>query len=250
MKRLLIYIFAFIALAPSIYAQSDSTSRKNDRLSEIEAKEVPDGARKKGNEIRKKFDFGMLEYEGLGTASYKTEDYNYKKSYNFEFFINALELQYNPAQWIGVNLGMDIVWRSFDCDSCAFAIDADRHIYTKSMEELGASFDHFSSEIRVFSLAIPASLEFHKGLFTFRAGAELDLNLWGKTVTKYRQDNHKAKDVYKKAALNTVSYGLFAAISWARYGFYIKYFPDSRQILESPSPQFTNYTSIGLIFGL
>jgi len=51
---------------------------KNDRLSEIEAKEVPDGARKKGNEIRKTFDFGMLEYEGLGTASYKTEDYNYK----------------------------------------------------------------------------------------------------------------------------------------------------------------------------
>jgi len=250
MKKLLICLTASLALIPSIYAQSDSTSRKNDKLSEIEALEIPDSkSRKNKVKQRELFDYEILTYYGYGLNLTKSDDFTPHALRCYDIFFNALELQFNPGEHFGINLGATLEWKAFASNTEMFTLDADKNFITITPEEAGGPFDRYESYMKVFSINVPLCLEYRSGLFDLRVGAELDFNLSGRSVSNYKLDNHKGRDIYKKAVLNKTSYALVAAASFSSTGIYVKYYPAKSPLTASPSPEFS-FVSLGIILSL
>jgi len=237
MKKTILILVSLLASSFVMSAQSDSTSRKNDKLSEIEAMEVPD-KKPKSSSSSELFEFKELVYYGYGLNLVNSDIYTNDALHSYDIFFNVLELQVNPWNNLSINLDANLEWKAFASRTEIFSLDEDRDVITLTPEQAGGPFDRFESYVKIFSIDLPLSLEYHKGLFSLRAGAELDFNLSGRTVTNIKLDNHKARDIHKKVVLDKTSYALVASASFAYTGMFVKYYPEYK------------FTTLGIILGL
>jgi len=247
MKRLI--VFAALALACiDAAAQSDSTSKKHDKLSEIEALSLP-SHKKKSAVPESLFDYDMLSYSGYGLLRVKKENFSTKMLGHYEVFSNILEGRVNPCDWMSVNLGLDIAWKGFRSDSCVFALDSNKDLQILNPEQAGGPFDSYNSYLKCFNLAFPLTVRFHGSHFSARLGAQAEWNIYSWTVTRTKKDNYRGKDTYKRTNLNALSYSLIAGINYYGVGVYFKYSPSSCPIFSSENAKF-GYTSFGIVLGL
>ena len=181
MKRIIIIVAALCACMGSAAAmeKADSTAQTGkDRLEKLE--ELADKAKeKKAKKAEKFFNFDLVEAFGWG-YHLMGDKFSDRMADNFEIWFNALQLTLNPADWLGITLGLDLKWDRYKAGGAYYLhpnninelvwdnVSVQQALYPAA----GGQFKTLSSQANIFSLALPLALDFRIGSFGIRAGAE------------------------------------------------------------------------------
>lgn len=240
MKKI-ITISALLALCLGAAAQNTG----KDRLDELENKTVEEKSTpKKAEKEYELFDFNILARMGSGYIN--VADQRFKPQNSYEFFLNTMEFELNPAKWLGLSLGLDLKWNSFyPKPEYVFSRDTNNDpiiIDTPAQREKNVS------KLNVFSLAVPLSI-------TFNFGSDFGLSLGAEAVytpaSKARiKDSYSIGDADYKVTTPcnypAFNWDICVCLYYGMAGLYYRFYP------MHPLLNFSKQTnsSVGIIFNL
>lgn len=212
-------------------AAADSTSAGRERLDEIEnlAGEIRE-KKSKSKDHDKLFEFNMVRYFGVGDIlADGTDWFDAKKNRSLDIWFTAAEMDLNATPWFSFDLGLNLKWsRLMAGDEKYLYMDADRNFRctdAATVKDPAIEYRKFESRINIFSLAVPAALDFHFGDFTVRLGGDFVVPLSAAANTKVRYDNEKQRTRRSGGNVADWYYDIFGEISYDDLGVYVRYNP-------------------------
>ena len=192
--------------------------------------------------------FDMFNHLGFGYNAVQSADY--KPAFSSDIFLNVLKVGVYPAEWLGLELGVDLEFNDFSSRESAFALVNDKiQAVDFQVLGLGNTFDRKSSDFSVFSLSAPVLVKGRFGKIQLGAGAVASWNITGTTSAFLRQGNRDLNYSERKAKVNPFSYGIMATVSYGGVGLFCKFYPKSSHLLPEGSVDFS-YTTLGIALGL
>ena len=239
-----------ITLILCLLACSLSFAQKNGRdvLDQIENIPLREKERVSQRES-KVVEFGALSHVGYGFNIVQSTDFQPWRGNSGDFFLNIVKLGIFPAQWLGVEFGLDFQTRAVRSKMSAFSIDADRHIKVQEFSTLGGPFDESTSSLSTVGLSAPVLVKGRIGYFELGAGVEFQWNGTGRTSYTYRTGSTSTTVSTGKGLVNSWTWNVMATMSFSRLGIFAKYYPATPQNRLVDSPAFS-YWTIGMAFGL
>ena len=245
MKKILISILAFLTVVPA-FAQSASS------IDAILPEEIGYGDEEDRTVIFRSPDDKVLVYGsshiGYGFHSLKSSDFLPGRSK--EIFINMVKLGVYPADFLGLELSMDLEHNSFKSNNTFFFIDENslvRQLETGMV--VTGKVNKPISAFNYFTLNFPLLAKVRLGKMELGGGAEAGFNFAGRTWYRYSFDNRTIGVRDKGAKLNTFTYGFVGVLSYDGIAFFVKWYPKTSRILPEGSLDL-NYMTLGLAFGL
>lgn len=161
---------------------------------------------------------------GFVTAVGAPDGMNVDMSSSYEIFADLLGIHtsyYHGRHDFSVGLGID--WRNYRMTGRRCFVKDDDGVHVTCYPE-GAEEDF--SRIKVFSLAFPFRYEWKAAKkISFNVAAILNLNTYASIKTRYTQDGHRMKDVYKNIRQKPVTVDFMLGARWNMLGLYVKYSP-------------------------
>lgn len=227
MKKIVLTMAAILAAA-SVFAQSSK-----DRLSELEKATVEEDTKPAKQEKEfKLFDFTGVSEMGFGLNLVKEDQFAHgiKGNKSSDFFINILELSFNPTKWTSITLGANLDWTNYAVGPANYfhgVPDGDSR--KLDLTPVAEGMNYTSSRLHVFSIAVPLALGLHVGSISLRAGAEANFRLKSNVKYEYRDANNDLFTVKDSTptGLNKFALDYFASLNLGFIGLYVKYFPES-----------------------
>ena len=188
----------------------------------------------------------VFDHIGYGYNFVQSNDYT--PGWSGEFMFNIVEFCLRPAEVLGIDLGVDFAWSTFDSKKNAF-------LQSNQLIKAG-DFSHYvegtiekkNSGFEVLSLTAPLVVKGIFDKFVIGAGAFANWNIASDTYCHYRKDNLRA-DLYEtKAKVNPFTYGFIATVSYDEFGVYFKFYPKSSRLLPEGSVDLS-YMTLGLVLG-
>ena len=188
----------------------------------------------------------IFDHIGYGYNFVQSNDFT--PSWSGEFVFNVLKFGLRPAEVLGIDLGVDFTWSTFDSKKDAF-LQSNQLIkvgdYSHYVE---GTVDNKRNGFEVLSLTAPLVVKGIFDKFVIGAGAFASWNITGQTFCSYRQENVHA-DLYEvKAKVNPFTYGFLATVAYDDFGVYFKYYPKSSKLLAEGSVDLS-YLTLGLVIG-
>ncbi|MBR4821750.1 MAG: hypothetical protein IKZ71_01205 [Bacteroidales bacterium] len=246
MKKTIILIAALLSISSAAaYAQEEKKDAK-ERLAEIEAMTVKAKKAKKARFAEKNlFDFDVLNYSGYGLHSISgSADWNMGNSR--EIILNILDLKLNPTNWLSINAGFDLKWNKFCSKKNYFEVSGGA--LTSNVPSLTAdpAPKYKKSDIRTFSLSVPASIGFSVGKLGLNLGVEgvYNANKYTRVKTRYTLDGSEYIKKTKGGEVEKYQLNYLALIRFSDIGLYYKYCPKP---LVPGNDMAKHYQTIGFI---
>ena len=241
MKKI-ITVFALLAACFGAYAQNTG----KDRLEELENMTVEDKVSSKKTEREYRlFDFQVISHLGIGWHLMDAPEFQQgSKGFNKEFYMNTVELDIWPTQWMSLNLGLDLKWQNFTpASGNIFQLDANNDIVYAAAPAANTGME---STLHYFSLAAPLALNFNLGLFGFSAGAELVYTPASRVRIKdsYSIGSSDYKVVTRGCNFDNLSWDIFATVYAGTTGVYFRYYPQQPLVPTAPF----NLMTVGVYF--
>ena len=244
MKKIIISIFLLAAASFGLSAQKDTTiTPARERLAEIEKLSVEVKKHKSAKSDHDLFEFNFLAHVGYGRHKVDGDAFRSKFGPSYEIFINAFDLEFNPAGWISFNAGLDMQWDRFISTSRQIEVSGDKYAFAATAP------DDINSRICTHGLSIPAMLSLHLGESSLSLGAECIFNLghFNKAKSSYTAGDSHFTQSTKGGDFEKFRYAYIAAIDFSGLGIYYKYCPKS---LIPGSNMIEKYQTIGIVFSM
>ena len=188
----------------------------------------------------------IFDHIGYGYNFVQSNDFT--PSWSGEFVFNVLKFGLRPAEVLGIDLGVDFTWSTFDSKKDAF-LQSNQLIkvgdYSHYVE---GTVDNKRSGFEVLSLTAPLVVKGIFNKFVIGAGAFASWNIAADTYCHYRQDNLRGDLSESKAKVNPFTYGFLATVAYDDFGVYFKYYPKSSKLLPEGSVDLS-YMTLGLVIG-
>ena len=208
---------------------ADTTSTR-DRLDAIEdlAGEVKE-KKAKSKAHDKLFDFSNARF-GFGDVLVDGVDwFNAKKNRSFDIWFTAIEMDVNATEWFSFDLGLNLKWNRLRAgDGKYLYLNTDKAVNcidASLVKDPSIEYKKFISQVNVFSLAVPAALDFHFGKFGARLGADFVFPVSNSLRTREKYDNETHRSRYNGADLAKWYYDFFGELSYSDIGIYVRYSP-------------------------
>lgn len=212
---------------------SDSTAVSGkDRLEKLE--ELADKAKeKKAKKADKVFNFNVLERFGWGCHM---PDGNFSERIrdNYEIWFNAFDLCLNASGWMSITAGLDLKWDRFVAGG-SYYLHPDAlgdlkwdniSVQQADYPAAGGDFKQLGSQVNLFSLSVPAALDFHASSFVFRAGAEFVFPVTARQKENAKYGNTSVRKEVKGVETAGWYYAPFVEVGYDGVGIYCKYIPN------------------------
>lgn len=191
-------------------------------------------------------DMEVLSHMGFGYNIVKTTDF--ESSASEEFFINILNLKLNPADFLGIEIGVDYKTVDFRSKEDAFYLDNNKIIHAMPFKaKYDVNYTRNFSRFRTNTFSAPVTLNLNAGPFTFGGGAEANYNLTGRIKDKYFVDGKKNKNIEKGAQFNKFNYNFLAYICYDGTGLYFRYYPKNSRLMPEGGVD-VSFMTIGVIY--
>ena len=242
MKKVIISII-FCILAANSYAQSDSTRTAKDRLTEIENMELKAKKAKSIQSDNDIFEVNALAHFGYGWLSVNGDNFSSKFGPSREIFLNALNLEFNPAPWVSLEAGLDFKWNKYAVKGECFIINNGDIQYPAGGS---AGMDNIKSAIKGFSFTVPALLKINLPYCSIGGGVELIFNRNKYTHVNSTYDINGTRYTARTngGKLEPFRMAYMAMLDFDGLGVYYKYCPES--IIQG-SNIIRNYHALGII---
>lgn len=254
----------------TIYGSESDKSFKYSRKDEYNPGEtkvvINDNKKRKANSDSQRFDFSVPFYRklknepvdwdkmlnpgnfGFALISTDSDVMNFKGQRSYEIFLdlNSCDFRSNSGRHL-FSYGVGLSWKNFSMTKSRMYKD-DEGIIHHSVEWPEHS-DPKVSKLRVFSVTFPImySCNIASG-FGFTLGPVVNLNTYSSIVNKYRLNDEKQKDKYKRAHCNLATVDVMFQLNFRDVGVYAKYSP--MNIMDTDYwPEFKHW-AIGLTLNL
>lgn len=192
--------------------------------------------------------FDLFSHIGYGFHFVKSNSFN--PNSGGELFVNVLKFGVYPAQWLGMELGVDMAFNNFNSKREAFYLDNARKIQVKDFSEIEAgTLDKHRGGFNVFSLNAPLLVKGIIGDVQVGVGAVASWNAAADTYYYFRKDNRRTEVSETKAEVNPFTYGFIATVSYDGLGLFFKYYPKSSRLLPEGGVDLS-YMTLGISIGL
>ena len=189
MKKLYI-IGLMLSLCTAAFAQKSG----RDVLDDLEKLEIPkkNVVAVSDNNI---FEFKVFSHIGYGFNIARSNDFAPRKGRSGSLFVNLVNINIFPIQWVGLEAGIDIAYNFFTTQENLFMIDNDRNVKVMKFSDLtsltlpGEAIDRNRSKLSYGSMNVPVLLKGRWKHLEMGLGAELVWNWKGGTSYSYRQAN-------------------------------------------------------------
>ena len=192
--------------------------------------------------------FDLFSHIGYGFHFVKSDTFN--PNSGGELFLNVLKFGVYPAEWLGLELGVDMAFNNFNSKRDAFYLDNNRKIQVKDFSEIAAgTLDKHRGGFNVFSLNAPVLVKCFIGDVQLGVGAVASWNAAADAYYYFRQDHRRTEVSETKAEVNPFTYGFMATVSYDGLGLFFKYYPKSSKLLPEGSVDLS-YMTLGIAIGL
>ena len=188
----------------------------------------------------------LFSHMGYGYNFVDSKDYT--PGWSGEFVFNLVKFGLRPADVLGIDLGIDFAWNTFDSKTNAFKQENQLIKVTDFSHYVEGSVEKKNSGFDVIGLTAPLVVKGIFGKFEIGGGAFTNWNITGSTYCRYRQNNARAQFDETKAKVNPFTYGFLATVSYDDFGVYFKYYPKSSKLLPEGSVDLS-YMTLGLVLG-
>lgn len=194
-----------------------------------------------------RFQLETLSRIGYGYHFVKSAEF--KPSGAGEFFFNFVQIDYFPTDFLEIQFGLDCEFNHFSSKYSRFILDDHYRVQVEPFPEYSKTNTSFRGGFRYFNINAPLLVKGIIGYLQIGLGAEVSLNVAGKTFNNLKVDNTRTQFSESKIALNRFSFGLVGGVTFDDFGLYVKYYPRASRNLVPGSVEFTHWT-LGFTFGL
>ena len=229
MKSKLLVFAAALLCTLSVFAQDDLLSgieNLPDRTSKVNV----DGPFKKAG-------IEPLQSFGFGVHSVKSDAFTSKGFMCNQFYLNLITAYLRPVSWLSLNVGADVAWDNYGSKGKLFELDPSNNIFSRDMVA-----DEKYSSINTVSFLFPCTLKVYAERLAFRAGAEAILNVGAGVDARLRSGNTSTYIETSKAKVNRWGYDFVAGVSYAGFGMFVKYMPETVRQFPEPGPSLERWT--------
>ena len=188
----------------------------------------------------------VLSHMGFGYNIVKTTDF--EPSASEEFFINILNLDLRPTDFLGFEIGVDYKTVDFRSKEDAFYLDNNNVIHAMPYKaKYDVNYTKNFSRFRTNTFSAPVTLNLYAGPVTIGGGAEANFNLPGRVKDKFFVDGKKNKNIEKGAQFNKFNYNFLGYISYEDTGIYVRYYPKNSRLMPEGGVD-VSFLTIGVIY--
>ena len=247
MRRLLIAVLALCTLVPAysqdLSALADVYADGTPILPEEEEPSMIIAQSKDGKVV-----FYGSTHMGYGFHVMKSSDFLPARSK--EFFLNLVKLGIYPADFLGIELGVDAEHNSFKSNNTFFFTDGSDTVRQEAIENVvPGKVTKPISAFNYLTLNFPLLVKLRFGDLQIGGGAEAGFNFAGRTWYRYNTERRTVGVRDKGARINSFTYGFIGMVSYQGIAFFVKWYPGSSGILPAGSPDLDHMT-FGIAFGL
>ena len=184
---------------------------------------------------------------GMALLNVNSGNVDFRTQRSYEVFFNLCDDYFKLSSFMTFNYGLGFSWKNFAMTKSGMMTkDDEGNILIGGWPEKS---EPKVSKLRVFSVTFPFvfGVNFYRGV-GFSVGPVVNLNACSSIVNKYRLNDEKQKDKYKRAHCNLATVDLMFQLNFRDVGVYAKYSP--MNIMDTDYwPEFKHW-AIGLTLSL
>ncbi len=184
---------------------------------------------------------------GMALLNVNSGNVDFRTQRSYEVFFNLCDDYFKLSSFMTFNYGLGFSWKNFAMTKSGMMTkDDEGNILIGEWPEKS---EPKVSKLRVFSVTFPFvfGVNVYRGV-GFSVGPVVNLNASSSVVNKYRLNDEKQKDKYKRAHCNLATVDLMFQLNFRDVGVYAKYSP--MNIMDTDYwPEFKHW-AIGLTVNL
>ena len=184
---------------------------------------------------------------GMALLNVNSDNVNFRTQRSYEVFFNLCDDYFKLSSFMTFNYGLGFSWKNFAMTKGGMMTkDGEGNVQIGEWPEKS---EPKVSKLRVFSVTFPLvfGVNVYRGV-GFSVGPVVNLNASSSIVDKYRLNDEKQKDKYKRAHCNLATVDMMFQLNFRDVGVYAKYSP--MNIMDTDYwPEFKHW-AIGLTVNL